>query len=132
MKITVTNARVNLKNKSAANVFFDTLIEEAGMAFIILGWKFVDGKMYPPQKKVRGGFYNEIQCSPQFAQRVQKAAEEAGVGLLTVIEEDSWVSSKWGLSALTSSMPDNPEFAKDVWEYYKKPKGETENVSTTA
>lgn len=118
MKITIINFNTNEKN--AATLFFDVLVEHEDLAFILKGWKFSDGKMWPPQKRSGRAFYQTVLSSPRFAMRVQAAAEEIGLSGMTLIEDESWAAAKWGQSMLAASIPENPQFAQDLWSHYRK------------
>ena len=84
--------------------YFDTLLESEGLAILLTGWKISNGRLFPPGRKgEQKGFYPIYYTSGSLCKLIWEALEKLNVeGLF--LEEDGWISAKWGLGNLTSKV----------------------------
>ena len=118
MKIEIVNFQDPTEDGA---VFFTALLECAEDAAIVIeGFRFFEGKIYPPTKPWKGKHYAAMICSERFCLRLQEALVAAGFEH-PELEKDSYLSAKWGQSGL-KRMFSNEARALEVWAKFKEKK----------
>ena len=103
-------------------VFFNVMLEIADLEVAILleGFKYFEGRIYPPSKPWKGKNYTSVLLSPAAARMVAEALKTAGFED-PEFDKESWAAAKWGQSGL-KRLCNNDEVAMEVWARYKEKK----------
>ncbi len=115
----VSVARIFTPTADVPSTFFSILLEmpDINAAIIIDGFRYLDGKIYPPSKPVRKQFYSTVLLSPEFAKLVAIALRDAGFKD-PELDADSGVSAKWGQNSLAHHF-ENDADVEALWKAYR-------------
>lgn len=102
--------------------FFNVMLEidAESLAVLLEGFRYFEGRIYPPAKPWKGKNYTSVLLSPGLARQVGEALKTSGFEDAE-FDADSWSAAKWGQTGL-KRLCNNDEIAMEVWSRYREKK----------